>query len=78
MTRHPKVAQIAGRVPLALTTCPVTRELYAYARPALDEHVTLHRVGVDLFADVGRYRLTPGERETALRVITERFEALPR
>jgi len=63
----------AERCHLAIGECSVTRELYNYFDPRLDEMATLRRVA-RLHRGSGRYQLTGQEREAALEVIRCRFE----
>lgn len=66
-------ARHAENVTLAIKVCPVTKELYGYAEPALDEVATLRRVA--LFArGSGALALSQDERAAALSVIRRRFD----
>lgn len=75
MTTNPLATQIAERTALMLTVDPVTRELYGYAAPVLDEQTTLRRFSAAYYAKAS-YTPSPAERETTLAVFRERFETL--
>jgi hypothetical protein len=61
----------AQRVKLVVRVCPVTKDLYGYATPVLDEDATL--CGVESLL---RYGMCPAARDVASSVIRERFESL--
>ena len=67
------IEDAAKRVRLAIVVDPVTKELYGYAEPALDEKTTLRRVALFVHGS-GTIELTPSEKELALPIIRERFD----
>ena len=68
------IEKAASRVRLAVVVCQATKELYGRAVPALDEKATLRRVAL-FHRGSGRAHLTQTEKDAALAVIRERFDA---
>jgi len=63
----------ASRVRLALGVCQVTKELYGYAVPVLDEQATLRRVALFVHGS-GKVALKTPEMDLVLPIIRGRFD----
>lgn len=75
-SRQHAVAKASAQVTLVIAVCKVTKELYGYSAPVLDESSTLRRVALFLNG-TARCRLTQDEQDVALSVIRNRFESQP-
>jgi len=70
MTRYPAAETFAETCTLPIVADPVTRELYGYAAPVLDE-----RAATRLLNGAGIYCTTPAF-EVAMDIMRERAESL--
>jgi hypothetical protein len=61
------------KISLVWTVCPVTKELYGYAQPVLDEATTMRAFRAAYEAKTG-YCPDLGEQDVARRLLQERAE----
>lgn len=65
--------EAAQRVRLAIAIDPVTKELYGYASPALNEKATMRRVALFVHGS-GSVELKTSEKDLVLPIIRARFD----